>query len=67
MLETSYVWFDTKGRHSCFMQIKCNLSTLMGFKRYSIKDVHEKTGLEYWKPKIERNTERDKKNRIMSC
>ena len=49
------------------MQIKCNLSTLMGFKRYSIKDVHEKTGLEYWKPKIERNTERDKKNRIMSC
>lgn len=27
------------------MIIKCNLSTLMGTKRYSIKDVHEKTGL----------------------
>jgi len=27
------------------MQIKSNLSTLMGSKRYSIKDVHEKTGL----------------------
>lgn len=27
------------------MQVKCNLSTLMGSKRYSIKDVHEKTGL----------------------
>lgn len=27
------------------MQIRSNLSTLMGSKRYSIKDVHEKTGL----------------------
>ena len=27
------------------MQIKCNLSTLMGTKRYSIQDVHERTGL----------------------
>ena len=27
------------------MQLKSNLSTLMGAKRYSIKDVHEKTGL----------------------
>ncbi len=27
------------------MQIKSNLSTLMGARRYSIKDVHEKTGL----------------------
>lgn len=27
------------------MQIKSNLSTLMGSKRYSIKDVHEQTGL----------------------
>ena len=27
------------------MQIKCNLSTLMGKNRYSIKEVHEKTGL----------------------
>ena len=27
------------------MMIRCNLSTLMGAKRYSIKDVHEKTGL----------------------
>ena len=25
--------------------MKCNLSTLMGSKRYSIQDVHEKTGL----------------------
>lgn len=27
------------------MQVKSNLSTLMGQYRYSIKDVHEKTGL----------------------
>ena len=27
------------------MQVKCNLSTLMGKNRYTIKDVHEKTGL----------------------
>lgn len=27
------------------MQVRCKLSTLMGSKRYSIKDVHEKTGL----------------------
>lgn len=27
------------------MQVKSNLSTLMGSMRYSIKDVHEKTGL----------------------
>lgn len=27
------------------MQVRSNLSTLMGAKRYSIKDVHEKTGL----------------------
>ena len=27
------------------MQVKSNLSTLMGSRRYSIKDVHEKTGL----------------------
>lgn len=27
------------------MAIRCNLSTLMGKKRYQIKDVHEKTGL----------------------
>ena len=27
------------------MQIRSKLSTLMGSKRYSIKDVHEKTGL----------------------
>lgn len=25
--------------------VNCNLSTLMGMKRYTIKDVHEKTGL----------------------
>lgn len=27
------------------MTVHCNLSTLMGMNRYSIKDVHEKTGL----------------------
>ena len=27
------------------MQVRCNLSTLMGSMRYTIKDVHEKTGL----------------------
>lgn len=27
------------------MKICCNLSTLMGKNRYSIQDVHEKTGL----------------------
>ncbi len=27
------------------MPVQCNLSTLMGKKRYSIKDIHEKTGL----------------------
>lgn len=27
------------------MPIRSNLSTLMGSRRYSIKDVHEKTGL----------------------
>ncbi len=27
------------------MIIRSNLSTLMGARRYSIKDVHEKTGL----------------------
>lgn len=27
------------------VQIRSNLSTLMGRERYSIKDVHEKTGL----------------------
>lgn len=27
------------------MQVKCNLSTLMGKNRYTIKEVHEKTGL----------------------
>ena len=27
------------------MAVHCNLSTLMGSKRYSIKDVHEFTGL----------------------
>lgn len=27
------------------MQVKSNLSTLMGKNRYSIKEVHEKTGL----------------------
>lgn len=27
------------------MKLKSNLSTLMGSKRYSIKDVHELTGL----------------------
>ena len=27
------------------MKLKINLSTLMGSKRYSIQDVHEKTGL----------------------
>jgi putative transcriptional regulator len=27
------------------MQLKCNLSTLMGKNRYSIKDVHERSGL----------------------
>lgn len=27
------------------MQVNSNLSTLMGSMRYSIKDVHEKTGL----------------------
>lgn len=27
------------------MKLRCNLSTLMGTKRYSIQDVHEKTGL----------------------
>ena len=29
----------------CIVRIKCNLSTLMGTKRFSIQDVHEKTGL----------------------
>lgn len=32
-------------RRRLYMQIKSNLSTLMGAMRYSIKDVHEKTGL----------------------
>lgn len=27
------------------MAVRCNLSTLMGERRYSIQDVHEKTGL----------------------
>ena len=27
------------------MAVRCNLSSLMGSKRYSIQDVHEKTGL----------------------
>lgn len=27
------------------MRLRCNLSTLMGAKRYSIQDVHKKTGL----------------------
>ena len=27
------------------MPVHCNLSTLMGKNRFSIKDVHEKTGL----------------------
>lgn len=27
------------------MRVRCELSTLMGKYRYSIKDVHEKTGL----------------------
>lgn len=27
------------------MRLKCNLSTLMGAKRYSIQDVHKMTGL----------------------
>ena len=27
------------------MQVKCTLSTLMGANRYSIQNVHEKTGL----------------------
>lgn len=27
------------------MHVKCTLSTLMGANRYSIQDVHEKTGL----------------------
>jgi putative transcriptional regulator len=27
------------------MQLECNLSTLMGKHRYSIKDVHERSGL----------------------
>ncbi len=27
------------------MRLRSNLSTLMGSKRYSIQDVHEKTGL----------------------
>ena len=27
------------------MQVKCKLSTLMGENRYSIKDVHDRTGL----------------------
>ncbi len=29
------------------MAVKCNLSTLMGKNRYSIKDVASKTGLAY--------------------
>lgn len=27
------------------MSVHCNLSTLMGMKRYSIQDVHSQTGL----------------------
>jgi putative transcriptional regulator len=27
------------------MRLECNLSTLMGKHRYSIKDVHERSGL----------------------
>lgn len=27
------------------MFVRCNLSTMMGKKRYSIQDVHKKTGL----------------------
>lgn len=27
------------------MAVRCNLSTLMGMKRYSIQDVHNLTGL----------------------
>ena len=27
------------------MKLRCNLSTLMGSRRYSIQDVHKRTGL----------------------
>ncbi len=27
------------------MKLRCNLSTLMGSRRYSIQDVHKMTGL----------------------
>lgn len=32
-------------RKEAAMAVRCNLSSLMGSKRYSIQDVHEKTGL----------------------
>lgn len=43
ILTKAYV--QEKERREKNMLVKCNLSTLMGKYRYSIQDVHEKTGL----------------------
>ena len=36
---------DMRDKEDLMMAVHCNLSTLMGTRRYSIQDVHKLTGL----------------------
>ena len=36
---------DMRDKEDLMMAVHCNLSTLMGKRRYSIQDVHKLTGL----------------------